>query len=118
MNHIDHETKYTHDDFILTALQEKIQRLEYRVKQLEAELIEVGSTTLEATMGSLRLRQIILIYLGNEDSYSVADEISNSLGHSVAEQAFRHLFELNRIPISTENRESLRKAVDNGMSRW
>lgn len=118
MNHIEHETKSLRDYFIINSLQEKIQRLEYRVKQLEAEFRKVESTTLEATLGSLRLRQIILIYLGNEDSYPVADEIRNSLGHSVAEQAFRHLFELNRIPISTENRESLRKAVDNGMSRW
>lgn len=100
------------------ALEEKIERLESRVAILQAELERTRKATLGEILGALRLRQIILMYVGTEDAAALVDSLQKDFGNWEINQAIRHLFVLNNAPCGDEQREQFRAILNNGMVKF
>lgn len=100
------------------ALLEKIQRLEVHVKRLEADLQLARDGSLETMIGQLRLREVVLLYVGEKGIQEFADQLSRELGSEMTRLATRHLFALNHAPLEQEQRETFRAIFNHGMNRW
>jgi hypothetical protein len=100
------------------VLVEKTQRLENQVKQLESALRAAEAVTLEATLGPLRLRQAILLYVGTGTADEFWRERAADMGVDVATVASQHPFILNNVPLPDANRDALRAVFSNDASPW
>ncbi len=106
------------DTVVEAALIEKTQRLERFVAELQNELERTRAATLDAMLGPLRLREAVLPYVGTEDAAQFSERLAQEFGTEVANQALRHLFDLDSAPLPDEHRESVRTAFNHGMNRW
>lgn len=102
---------------VQTALIEKIQRLERWVDELQGELRQAREAALGPNLGTLRLRECVLLYVGTDDMNTFATKLEDSLG-PVARDALAHLFDINNAPLPEGQREALRAAFNHGMDRW
>jgi hypothetical protein len=100
------------------VLVEKIEHLENRVKYLESALRAAEAVTLEATLGPLRLRQAVLLYVGAGTSEEFCRKLAPDMGIEVARAASEHLFVLNNAPLPDAERDAFRVVFENGMNRW
>jgi hypothetical protein len=106
------------NEVVERVLAEKIEHLEKRVKQLESALREAESITLESTLGPLRAREAILLYVGHGTADDCYVEVAAGMGVKVARAASQHLFVLNNAPLHSGEREALREVFKGGMSRF
>lgn len=100
------------------ALAEKVATLERQVDALQDELELTRATTLGAMLGPLRLRQIVLLHIGTEDTAQLVENLSRDFGSRAVNQAIRHLFILNHAPCTSERREQFRAIFDNGLAKF
>lgn len=100
------------------AMAEKIGALELQVAALQDELERTRATTLGAMLGPLRMRQIILLHIGTEDTAQMVENLSKDFSNSGVNQAIRHLFVLNNAPCTNEQREQFRSIFNNGLVKF
>lgn len=102
---------------VQTALVEKIQRLERRLKELQSELLQAREAALGPNLAVLRQHQCVLMYVGTENDSALVETLESALG-PVARDALAHLFVLNNAPLPDMEREAVRTAFNHGMDRW
>lgn len=105
---------------IYDALIEKKNRLQARIKDLEQRLRNTQRITLD-TLGPLRLRQTILVYIGTEDTpQQFETKLVDDFGHDAAGLIERHLYYLEQSPLTVEVRDAIRDAYIQGGSftKW
>lgn len=100
-----------------TALVEKIQRLERFAAELQVELQRARQASVETVLGQLRLREAVLLYVG-QDADSFAQQLAENFDSDVARAVLASLFVLDNAPVPAEACEALRIACNHGMSRW
>ncbi len=103
---------------IAIALIEKVKRLEWHIANLETDLRQARSATLDAVLGPLRLREVALVYFGDEEMEDYATTLAQEFDAHVADQVLRHVFDLNGAPVTDEQREAIRRSFNHGMDRW
>ncbi|PWE15621.1 hypothetical protein [Alcaligenes faecalis] len=100
---------------IYDALIEKNNRLKARIKDLEQKLRDTRCISLY-TLGPLRSRETILVYVGAEDTQQVETNLTDDFGHDAANLIARHLYYLERSPLTAEVRNAIRNAYIRGGS--
>lgn len=105
-------------DVLQQAMVDKVAALERQVATLQEELERNRSATLGAMLGPLRVRQVVLLHVGIESPAQLVDKLSQSFGSWAANQAIRHMFDLNDAPCSDEQREQFRAMFGNGMVKF
>lgn len=105
------------NDLVLEALTEKIQRQDCFIAYLQAELQRARQASVETMLGQLRLREAVLLYVG-QDVEIFAQQIAENFGDEVARIVSADLFVLSNAPVSPEAREAIRTATNYGMNRW
>lgn len=100
------------------AMAEKIERLERANAALQEELQRARTESLNAMLGPLRLKEIVLVYLGEESRDQITERLAKEYGSAIAAEAARHLFILGASPLSDEQRQAVRSAANRGMNRW
>ncbi|MCD5327898.1 hypothetical protein ACFFU8_09310 [Chromobacterium piscinae] len=105
------------NDVVLETLTEKIQRQDRYIVELQAKLLQARQAAVGNMLGQLRLREAVLLYVGqNADNFE--REIAENFGREVAQEVSVSLFVLDNAPVSPEVRETFRKATNHGMNRW
>lgn len=104
-------------DVVLETLTEKIQQQDRFIAELQAELQRARQASVEVMLGQLRLREAVLLYVG-QDADNFAQQIAKNFGSDVARAVSNSLFVLDNAPVSTEAREALRIATNHGLNRW
>lgn len=99
------------------VLIELIQKLERQVALLEVELEGARSTSVESMLGELRMREAILLYVG-ESTDQFVQSIEEALGSKAALKILQFIFFLDRAPVNPNVRQALREACNHGMSKW
>jgi hypothetical protein len=107
----------TSDDVVLETLTEKIRRQDRLLAQLQADLEQAREASVERMLGQLRLREAVLLYVGQAPD-DFAKQIAENFGGDVARAVSNSLFVLDNAPVPSEVRESIRKATNHGMNRW
>ena len=105
------------NEVVLETLTEKIQRQERFIAQLQADLEQARLASVDTMLGQLRLREAVLLYVG-QDADNFAQQIADNFSSEVAQAVSNSLFVLDNAPVSSEVRESIRKATNHGMNRW
>lgn len=105
------------NEVVLETLTEKIQRQERFIAQLQADVEEARQASVDRMLGQLRLREAVLLYVG-QDADNFAQQLAENFGSDIAQAVSNSLFVLNNAPVSSEARESIRKATNHGMNRW
>lgn len=105
------------NDVVLETLTEKIQRQDRFIAELQAELQQARQASVDAMLGQLRLREAVLLYVG-QDADNFAQQIAEAFGSDVARAVSNSLFVLDNAPVSSEVRDAIRKATNQGMNRW
>lgn len=105
------------NEVVLETLTEKIQRQERLIAQLQADLQQARQASVDTMLRQLRLREAVLLYVGN-DGANFAQQIAENFSSEVAQAVSNSLFVLDNAPVSSEVRESVRKATSHGMNRW
>lgn len=106
----------THD-VVLATLIEKIQRQERFIAKLQTDLEQVKQASLDNMLGELRLREAVLLYVG-QDQENFQQEFAETFGSELSLAVSNSLFVLDNAPVPSEVRESIRKATNHGMDRW
>lgn len=107
------------DAFTVIDDQDKtIAELKRTVEQLRQQLEEARTYPIGDLTGALRLRETVLLYVGEEPSDALQQKFIEEFGFDVAQQAMRHLFYLENAPVSAVVREQMRAAFNHGMNRW
>jgi hypothetical protein len=105
------------DETVTTTLAEKIQRQEHFINELQKELRQARIASIETMLGPLRLRQAVLLYVG-QDTDNFTQQLTQEFGREVAGAVLASLFVLDNAPVSVNTREALRTACNHGMNRW
>ncbi len=105
------------NDVVLETLTEKVQRHERFIAQLQADLEAARQASVDSMLGQLRLREAVLLYVG-QDADNFTRQIAENFGGDVARAVSNSLFVLDNAPVPSEVRESIRKATNHGMNRW
>ena len=105
------------NDVVLDTLTEKVQRQDRFIAELQAELQLARQASVETMLGQLRLREAVLLYVG-QDADNFAQQIAENFGSDAARAVSNSLFVLDNAPVPTEAREALRAACNHGMNRW
>lgn len=105
------------DAIVEQALTEKIQRQDRFITELQAELQRARQTSVETMLGQLRLREAVLLYVG-QDADNFTQQIAEKFGGDVARAVSGSLFVLDNAPVPSGVQEALRTACDHGMNRW
>lgn len=101
------------NDVVLKTLTEKIERQDRIIAELQYELQLTRQASLEGMLGPLRLREAVLLYVGQDADFT--QQIAEAFGSDVARAVSAHLFVLDKAPVLPEVREAMRKAIDHGM---
>lgn len=107
----------------MLSMTEKNKRLEKDNQRLSSELEKAKAMSLNNCLGLLRLHQVLLVYIGTEPIDQLTGRIENAFdnreyGSVVANEALRHLFDLNHAPLDEKQREMFCAPFNNGMNRW
>lgn len=105
------------DETVTTTLTEKIQRQERFINELQEELRQARSASIETMLGQLRLREAVLLYVG-QDTDNLTQQLAQEFGIEVARAVSASLFVLDNAPVSVDARNALRAACNHGMNRW
>lgn len=99
------------------VLCQKIQRLERDLEQLHAQLEEARQQSFGGMIGTLRLHQTVLVYVGT-DLGQLQAQLPQEFGPEAARRIGNHLFNLNAAPVSQDCLHAMHKAFNRGMNRW
>ena len=104
---------------IYDAFIKENNRLQARIKGLEQKLSDTRRISLH-TLGPLRSRETILVYVGAEDTQQFETKLTDDFGHDAANLISRHLYYLQRSPLTEEVRDAIRNAYIQGGSfaKW
>lgn len=105
------------NDVVFETLTQKIQRQERFIAQLQADLEQARQASVDTMLGQLRLREGVLLYVG-QDADNFAQQIAENFGGDVARAVANSLFVLDNAPVPPEAREAIRSATTRGMNRW
>jgi hypothetical protein len=105
------------DVIVEQALTEKIQRQQRFIDELQDELRQVRSSSIETILSQLRLREAVLLYVG-QDANKFMQQIAQEFGSEVATSVSFSLFVLDNAPVPSGVRDALRTAFNHGMNRW
>lgn len=105
------------NEVVLETLTEKIQRQERFIAQLQADLEQARQASVGTMLGQLRLREAVLLYVG-QDADNFTQQIAENFGGDIARAVSHSLFVLDNAPVPPEAREALRIATNHGMNRW
>ena len=105
------------DAIVEQALTEKIQRQQRFIDELQEELRQARSSSTESMLGQLRLREAVLLYVG-QDVNNFMQQIAQAFGSEVASSVSASLFVLDNAPVPPDVRDTLRAACNHGMNRW
>lgn len=108
----------TSNEVVVRVLTENVKRLERHIAELHRELEKEKAASLEAMLGPLRLRQAVLVYFGKETLDHFSEKLAEDFGSDIANQALRHMFDINRAPIDTSQQEAFRTSFAGGLSLW
>lgn len=100
------------------ALIEKVQRQERFIAQLQGELQLAREASVARMLGQLRLREAVLLYIGNDSDKLIDDLNSEFRGHDAVRAVSNSLFVLENAPVAPEVCDAIRKAINRGMTRW
>ena len=100
------------------AMAEKIARLQTQVTTLEKQLSDANKVSLNTMLPLLRAREIVLLYVGSDDTRVLVEQLNGAFGPREANHAIRHLWVLNHAQCSDEQREEFRALFDHGMSKF
>ena len=98
-------------DVVLETLTEKIQRQDRLIAQLQADLEQARQASVDRMLGQLRLREAVLLYVGNEAD-NFAQQLAENFGSEVARAVSANLFVLDNAPVLPEAREAIRQATE------
>lgn len=101
-----------------TTLVEKTQRLERFVADLQRELKSARAVTPASMLGWLRMRETVLLYIGNGQAGQLAEQLAQEFSFDITNQVLSHLFNLNNAPLPVPERDAIRAAFNYGMTRW
>lgn len=104
-------------DVLLEALAEKIQCQDRFIKGLQAELQLARQSSIDVMLGQLRLREAVLLYVG-QDADNFVRKIAENFGSEIAQAVELSVFVLDNAPVLPEVREALRVAANHGMNKW
>ena len=99
------------------TLTETVQRQERLIQQLTEELRQARNVSPRTLLGQLRLRETILLYVGNDGMKLTAD-LTECFGHDAMRDVSNYLFVLDNAPVSADVKDAIRKATNHGMNRW
>ncbi len=99
-------------------MEQLVAGLRTELQRARAELQQVRAATLGAMLGPLRLRETVLLYVGNEGEAQFSERLAQEFGSDIADQALRYMYVLNNAPLPGEQTEALRAAFNKGVSRW
>lgn len=105
---------------VLETMAEQIQQQKFIITQQQAELERLKRLSVEHVLGQLRLREALLLYVG-DDASTFSEQLAQAFGsegQDIVRAVSNQLFILDRAPVSPDVREAIRKAVNYGMSRW
>lgn len=105
------------NEVVVETLTEKIQRQERFIAQLQSDLEQARRASVTTMLGQLRLREAVLLYVG-QDADNFAQQIAENFGGEVARAVSNSLFVLDNAPVPPETRKALRAACNHGMNRW
>lgn len=105
-------------DAVEAVLLEKIERLERANAVLQEELRLTRTESLSAMLGPLRLKEVVLLYLGDENRVQLSERLAKEFGTAIANEVTRHLFVLGASPLSDAQKLAVRTAANRGMNRW
>lgn len=105
------------DAVVEQALTEKIQLQERFINQLQEDLRQARSASVETILGQLRLREAVLLYVG-QDADDFTRQLAQEFGGVVARSVSNSLFVLDNAPLPTGVQQALRVAFNHGMNRW
>lgn len=105
------------DAVVEQVLTEKIQRQDRFIAELQAELQQTRQASVETMLGQLRLREAVLLYVG-QDADNFTQQIAEKFGGEVARAVSGSLFVLDNAPVPPEVREAIRNATNHGLNRW
>lgn len=105
------------NEVVLETLTEKIQRQDRFIAELQAELQRARQASVDTMLGQLRLREAVLLYVG-QDADNFVQQIVENFGSEVARAVSASLFVLDNAPVPSDVREALRIATNHGMNRW
>lgn len=106
------------NDVALKALAEKVSLQERMIERLQTELQQARQDSIEVMLGQLRLREAVLLYVGEESADAFEKGIAETFGSEVARYVSNSLFVLNNAPVTPAVREAFRTATNCGMTRW
>ncbi len=101
----------------MLELTAQIRDQESELGWLKNRLNEALQASAESVIGQLRLREAVLLYVGN-DLGKLEREIAKNYGSETAQAVLRHVFDLDRAPLTQEQRDAIRVAIDHGCCRW
>lgn len=101
----------------LEALTEKIQRQDRLIAELQAALQRAREASVDRVLGQLRLREAVLLYVG-QDANKLIDDLGVEFARDVVSAVSNSLFVLDNAPVPAEVRDAIRKATKHGMNRW
>lgn len=99
------------------VLCQKIERLERDLEQMHARLQEARQESFVSMIGSLRLHETVLLYVGT-DLAQLQAQLPQEYGPDAARRINEHLFNLNAAPLSQDCLHAMQKAFNHGMNRW
>jgi len=102
----------------MTALTEKVARLERHAACLEEELRKARAASVQGLLGPLRLRGAVLVYFGPEPLASFVDDLDREFDPKIRNDVMRHLFDLHCAPFQAAQREAFRASFRGGMYKW
>lgn len=105
------------NDVVAETLVERIQRQQRLIDELRSELQDVREASVVTMLGQLRLREALLLYVG-QDTDTFVKQLAENFGSDIARAVSNSLFVLENAPVSRECREAIRQAANHGMNRW
>ena len=95
-------------------LLEKIRNLEGQIEFLREQLDQSRTKEIERVIGRLRLRELLFLYVG-DDVEKLAKDLEKEFGETAA-QIFRHMFMLDNVCITEEQRDAVKVALNHGLA--
>jgi hypothetical protein len=113
-----HPHEMSTNDAVIETLTEKIQLQDRVIAELQGELQRAREVSVERMLGQLRLREAVLLYVGQDVEKLIGDLDAEFRGHDAVRAVSNSLFVLDNAPVPSEMREAIRTAANHGMNRW
>lgn len=102
----------------INQLQIKVSELELLITDLQNELRRAQESSVPHILGQLRLREILLLYVGDNKNDELGERLAQEYGTEISNLIIKNIFMLNNAPIPDSGRETMRTAFNHGNCRW